>query len=126
MTEKIPINIRLKVYRRAKFLCERCGCYSPELTIHHRIPKFAKNNPQIIVEGFNDLQNLIVLCPHCQKEEHKDDNKHIFELSDIENILKVVKNSKLEIDFLVKQELIKKIVFYKNIIKKDGDNEKQA
>jgi len=58
-TDPVPDTIRFEVLKRAKGLCQLCGCSAKERPLHvdHIIPRSKK--------GTNDLENLQALCVVC-------------------------------------------------------------
>ena len=51
-----------KVLKRAKSACKICGWDECSLDLHHIVP--------ISKGGFNNLENLICLCPNCHRKCH--------------------------------------------------------
>lgn len=48
--------------------CNKCGCFSNNLELHHIIP--------VEAGGDNSLDNLVLLCSECHKEENKNNSNY--------------------------------------------------
>ncbi len=62
----IPPRLRRQALQRARFSCEARNCtHTQFLEVHHRRPTAAG--------GTNSLDNLIVLCSHCHRRLHENE-----------------------------------------------------
>ena len=106
---EIPITTELACLKRAKYLCEKCKCYSSELTIHHKIPQELALALNII--NINNLDNLQVLCKNCHARIHL--KQGYFSLEELNYLLNTVKLTKAVTDEYLRvvpklRELIRK------------------
>jgi hypothetical protein len=105
-------DVKVKVLKRALYLCENCKEYNPILTFHHIIPKRLANN----IANINNPENIKALCTRCHKSAH--DKDRFFTLEEVEWILSKLKGKDAPIDPLAKEDAVRKLHMLKHQLTK--------